>query len=79
MYLKILCLSLNVLLFLVSKVCSCRVGEEGVRDLLLPAIACPLPLLHAIVVVVVVVDVDGMVGGEVLGHPDLPSSPSLCY
>ena len=77
MYLKILCLSLNVLLFLVSKVCSCWVGEEGVRNLLLPAIACPLPLLHAIVVVVV--DVDGMVGGEVLGHPDLPSSPSLCY
>ena len=31
-------------------------------------------------VVVVVVDVDGVVGGEVLlGHPDLPTSPSLCY
>ena len=81
LYLKVLCLSLNVLIFLVAKVGSCRIRKEGVRDLLLPAIAGPLPLLHAAaaVVVVVVVDVDGVVGGEVLGHPDLPSSPSLCY
>ena len=68
-----------MLILLVAKVSSCRIGEKGVWDLLLPAIACPLPLLHTVVVVVVVVDVDGVVGGEVLSHPDLPSLPSLCY
>ena len=77
-YLKIFCLSLCMVVLLVSKVGSCRIGQQRVGDLLLPAVACPLPLFHA--VVVIVVDVDGVVGGEVLlGHPDLPTSPSLCY
>ena len=78
-YLKIFCLSLRMVVLLVSKIGSCGIGQQRVGDLLLPAVACPLPLFHA-VVVVVVVDVDGVVGGEVLlGHPDLPTSPSLCY
>ena len=78
-YLKIFCLSLRMVVLLVSKVGSCGIGQQRVGDLLLPAVACPLPLFHA-VVVVVVVDVDRVVGGEVLlGHPDLPTSPSLCY
>ena len=57
-YLKIFCLSLRMVVLLVSKVGSRRIGQQRVGDLLLPAVAYPLPLFHA-VVVVVVVDVDG--------------------